>query len=825
MTYIVNRHLGARITINGVDRTSNLESIQLSDSSVRGGGLIATSGTVALRQSLGAPSIADYEKTDFLRGQVIVVDIKKPDGSYVRHPRGYLYIIQSSYNPEDNKVEIEVGCLIYLASISDDITNLIGYTSLTIPDDQKNYSTLNDALKTECKLIYQNNQGSIVSGTFFEGDGYNTISNGEWLSIFGVTTLGVTSLGSSSVVPDKIELTYNTTDPNSSSTDPPKVDTVVTDSSYFLVYPASIWERARPTGGLTGVTGTTTTNTTTTTRTSDACGTSPVTPPPDPAPTTSCSEGYQSEATKQATAVTSHEENITYYNGPGNAISRAESTKYGPAVELNSSYYQDLYGFCVWGYSTQCNPSGNCPLVGLDTVKQSYQITTYEYGQAGEVTKQVQDSYKDRLAAAKQIDWRAGLKQTGGVLEYSSFDAITTGTFYLSQRVTTSYEYYENSTVETTVTQTSPADGSEGVGIRAGVSIDATAGPSTSVRRISSTTGGPPAPNSSVGGTTGLSVSKTIEDIRPYVKYVDPPTETNPVTLQAQIQLTLTANAETIASNYIYYYRKLLEAESTGLRIIEGLRDDIVSNWRPGKPFRYWDPREEQMYALRMDACSWAMDADECIVSTDAMMIGATTGTVSSMPSNVVGNEHRPTLSTPIAYFQGSISGNTLTVTSLLGGQIPLYGIISVDGVPSGVYITSFVSGTGGTGTYTISQSVSAISSATIYVYSTITPGQTIPTITGDTGLANGSFSILITVSFYFRSLFSTGGGDNGYGIITPPPTDNVQNFQTYVTFVSGALFGPGSLIAADSTGGVPISNGSVLLSTNPTIVDSDLFA
>jgi len=61
--------------------------------------------------------------------------------------------------------------------------------------------------------------------------------------------------------------------------------------------------------------------------------------------------------------------------------------------------------------------------------------------------------------------------------------------------------------------------------------------------------------------------------------------------------------------------------------------------------------------------------------------------------------------------FTGSMSGTTLTVTALLTGSPILVGMY-VDGtsVTDGTYITAMVTGSGGTGTYTINQSVTASS-------------------------------------------------------------------------------------------------------------------
>ena len=76
-----------------------------------------------------------------------------------------------------------------------------------------------------------------------------------------------------------------------------------------------------------------------------------------------------------------------------------------------------------------------------------------------------------------------------------------------------------------------------------------------------------------------------------------------------------------------------------------------------------------------------------------------------------MGTGLRPNTST----FTGSMSGTTLTVTALLTGSPIVVGMY-VDGssVTDGTYITAFGTGSGGTGTYTINQSVTAASTTMI---------------------------------------------------------------------------------------------------------------
>jgi len=64
----------------------------------------------------------------------------------------------------------------------------------------------------------------------------------------------------------------------------------------------------------------------------------------------------------------------------------------------------------------------------------------------------------------------------------------------------------------------------------------------------------------------------------------------------------------------------------------------------------------------------------------------------------------------------GSITTTTMTVTQLLSGEpITVGQFVSGTGVTAGSYVTAFVTGTGGVGTYTVSASSSATGAITIY--------------------------------------------------------------------------------------------------------------
>lgn len=78
------------------------------------------------------------------------------------------------------------------------------------------------------------------------------------------------------------------------------------------------------------------------------------------------------------------------------------------------------------------------------------------------------------------------------------------------------------------------------------------------------------------------------------------------------------------------------------------------------------------------------------------------TGLAQAMRSGVV-EEYNVLSSTTFARWTGSISGTTLTVTSVSQGQLFTGQVFSGTGVSAGTLITAFGTGTGGVGTYTVS--------------------------------------------------------------------------------------------------------------------------
>ena len=116
--------------------------------------------------------------------------------------------------------------------------------------------------------------------------------------------------------------------------------------------------------------------------------------------------------------------------------------------------------------------------------------------------------------------------------------------------------------------------------------------------------------------------------------------------------------------------------------------------------------------------------------------------------------------------FTGSISGTTLTVTAVTQGFIGIGSILSGSGISSGTTITALVSGTGGTGTYTVG-TTQTTSSTTIT--GTITP----ITITG-------YYQRPLSIDSAFVRVNTTSNGVPIYngGLDYPVAVLNLENYE-----------------------------------------------
>lgn len=599
MTWIAQKTRGTRVTIAGVDYTEALVDVALTDASAMGAGIVTCSGTIKLAQTSGGLDVRDLTRTLFTRGSQVLIDVRDGAGNWTRHPRGFLFVISSTFEPESNTLEVEVGCGLVMRSLSDNVDGLLGFTSLYLAEADQDFASLSSALFSEAKVLWQDGTGTNRLADVFDGDGGGSQkAPAEWVSVGGVTAIEASPLSVGTIPPDRIELTYrwrNVISPGGGTG-----ETEETESDYFLEHPANWLAEVAVNGSPTVQT---------------------------------VKRNYAVHAVATSSKV---------YEGPGGQLSYEYQDRIGPAVELAGQYYADLFESCrgvVDWFEVKGDPNHGCEPGGLQGVTQSYSTRTYEYGSGGEVLRTVESQYRNRLSCAVPANWRPGAVYVNGEVVTLPWRSIPEDEYFLNQRVITAYEYFDDRTVQTTETWRSPCN-CNNAGLDAG-SIDATEGSKTTERRTSrSRLANPAQPDRAPSVDVAKTETGSISDERGAGGYLTNVPGAGPIRLQVQVPTALegpVAAAEVTASRFLTYYRDLLEGDAGGLRVIEPLRAEVLAGYVPGMPFSYVDPQSGTVIKLRMNATSWALNRDEAMVSTDGLFIGISNGSL-VVPSNVVGS-------------------------------------------------------------------------------------------------------------------------------------------------------------------------------------------
>ena len=655
MGYLVQKTRAAQLLIGGQDYTSSLVEWSVSDAGAFKKGLMTTQGSLILGQRPGGADIQDYNRNAFKRGTVVTLDMENGDGTTYRHPRGYLYVIGVAYETESEQLVVELGCRLSLAYLTDNADAILPLVPIHLDPAQQTVQNCSASFASAGMVLYQDNQGALVSRKFFGTDSTAGIEAGEWVSVLGESTLAVTPLAGASAIPDEIDLAYQVPEGVLADDNLGLIETTRETSNYFFNYPATIWVR-NPNPVPTGerqLPDKVTTSPGSPGRPASGCGQVPTPPRPGNVTITPggtenyylCSDRWTTDRTNVYLPATRVAISTTTYGGPAAQVSRTEQVVYGPEVEANPGYFADKYAYCVSTYGYACNPQGSCPYYGLGTRMLQKQVTSYFYGaEANELVKTVQDTYDTILSAYTTDEYRSGI--TNGQPQDFNGD-LTAGPMYRSQRVVTDYYQEDNTNVQLTTTYTSVA--SRGVGPSSGKSLDALQGIITTVKRESTTTTTldirPDTVNSS---TTSTTEQKTIIPLDPNT-YISPPSEAGKYVLEESIPVPLLSEdideIKGWVNDYANYLKRFVKGDTYGLQIAESMRPEIVENWYPGMPFRYADTANDVISAMRMDACSWGVTQNEALVVTNGVWNGFSSGTL-QLGSNLVGNS-KPDMTRP----------------------------------------------------------------------------------------------------------------------------------------------------------------------------------
>ena len=169
MSYIVNGARLSTLTINGVDYSDVFLNWNVTDASAFKNGAITTTGTLTLGTQAGT-SLESYRRDLFRRGQPVILTMTDEEGNTFRHPRGLLYVVDHSYAPEAEQVEVQLACKLGLIALSNDVSNLIGLSPIPLDVTQQQFSNISAAFCSAGQYVYQSNDGSVQAGQFFAGD-------------------------------------------------------------------------------------------------------------------------------------------------------------------------------------------------------------------------------------------------------------------------------------------------------------------------------------------------------------------------------------------------------------------------------------------------------------------------------------------------------------------------------------------------------------------------------------------------------------------------------------------------------------------------------
>ena len=646
MAYLVQKTRVASLTVGGVDYTSSLISWQVSDASANRNGLVTTTGEMVLGQRPGASDIEDYDRNLFKRGVQVVLDMTEPGGSSYRHPRGLLYVISVSYNVESEQLTVELGCRLALMALIDDAETVLPLVPVPLDPAQKTIQNCSGSFAAAGQVLYQDNQGDLVSRNFFGTDGLGSVEAGDWVSVLGETALSVAPLNAAGAIPDQIELSYQIPSSEVITDGTGRVEISTETSQYFISYPSTIFKRTTSpeTNIQTVVDGAITVPIPS--YNVGTCGNVPSAPNTEllvevedgeQVPVL-CSDQYVSERVDVYMPATRVATSETVYGALGAQASYVKQEATGPAIEANAGYYADKYAYCVGVYGYGCNPSGSCPYEGMETVLLSRVETFNEYDEADNSLKRtVQDTFLNKLSAVQTSDYRSGATATGTPQDFNG--NLPTDQLYRASRVVTDYYQEGNSNVQVTTTFSSMT--SRGIGINAGISIDALDGIKTTVKRVSTTITTLDIQPDTVNSPKTQTAEKVSTIYFNGPNYTQPPTEAGPYILEESIPVPLLGSSEAEidgwVASYSHYLKTFIEGDLYGLQIAESMRPGIVTSWYPGKPFRYVDTSNNKVLAMRMDACTWGVTQEEAIVVTNGIWTGYSSGTL-ALQDNLVGN-------------------------------------------------------------------------------------------------------------------------------------------------------------------------------------------
>ena len=205
MTYLVQSTRPHSLIIGYTDCTSRFKSMTVSDDSYFRNGIVTTTGTLVLSTVWDQAPAAFYANGEFNRGTSVTLSMTYPNGDIARHPRGRLYVLSSSYDPENEETILEVGCRLAYDKLLNKPQTYFQYTNGRLAAAKQTFEGVNGNLATYGEFIYQGSDGLISKRKVLSANA-SVLPEASFVAVRGATCLKVSPLRGAQPVPDKINI-------------------------------------------------------------------------------------------------------------------------------------------------------------------------------------------------------------------------------------------------------------------------------------------------------------------------------------------------------------------------------------------------------------------------------------------------------------------------------------------------------------------------------------------------------------------------------------------------------------------------------------------
>lgn len=202
------------VYVNNIDVSENVIQGSVSEESPLASNIISSTGELTLGGFSNAFSVYDFHKTQFPVGSKVKIYCQLDDGQLYLHPRGTLYVINSSVDINAEQLKLEIGCSLaflkqYESSYTSSVQSLFGFAPAghknVVDYDNYDLGTLDQLLKAYGITIYQDKWGNIQQIEEFPTS--DTASKITFYDLY--SSINIESTGGDFISADRLEATFS----------------------------------------------------------------------------------------------------------------------------------------------------------------------------------------------------------------------------------------------------------------------------------------------------------------------------------------------------------------------------------------------------------------------------------------------------------------------------------------------------------------------------------------------------------------------------------------------------------------------------------------